>query len=87
MRIDGTTALVTGGASGLGAATAASLAERGASVIALDLPQGVEKAEPHDGVRLVAGDVTSEDDVQAALDGIDPDAALTRDAGGRLARA
>ncbi|HET6302754.1 SDR family NAD(P)-dependent oxidoreductase [Microbacterium sp.] len=78
MRIDGTTALVTGGASGLGAATAASLAAHGASVIALDLPQGIEKAEPHEGVQLVAGDVTSADEVQAALDGIDPDAAPLR---------
>jgi NAD(P)-dependent dehydrogenase (short-subunit alcohol dehydrogenase family) len=67
MEIAGTTALVTGAASGLGAATAKLLAERGASVVGLDLAASIEKASPHDGVRLVAADVTSEEDVSAAL--------------------
>jgi len=43
----GAVAIVTGGASGLGAATAARLAERGATVLILDLPasQGAQTAE------------------------------------------
>ena len=38
MQIADTSAIVTGGASGLGAATAAALAASGARVLALDLP-------------------------------------------------
>ena len=38
MRVQGLSALVTGGASGLGLATATLLAERGARVVLLDLP-------------------------------------------------
>ncbi|NYE18821.1 SDR family NAD(P)-dependent oxidoreductase [Microbacterium immunditiarum] len=74
MKIQGTTALVTGAASGLGAATARSLAEQGASVIGLDLAGGIERAEAVTGVTYVAADVTSEVDVQSALDGIGADA-------------
>jgi len=74
MDIRGTTALVTGAASGLGAATARSLAEDGASVIGLDLPAGVERADEVSGVTYVAADVTSEADVQAALDSIGEEA-------------
>lgn len=68
MRIDGTTALVTGAASGLGAATAALLADRGARVVGLDLPAAIERAGTVDGVGLVAADVTSETDIRAAID-------------------
>lgn len=68
MEIRGAAALVTGAASGLGAATAAALAARGALVVGLDLPAAIERAEPVDGVRLVAGDVTVEADVQRAVD-------------------
>ncbi len=67
MRIDGCSALVTGGASGLGAATAARLAAEGATVFGLDLPAGIEAARPVDGVTLVAADVTDEDQVRAAV--------------------
>lgn len=68
MQIDGTTALVTGAASGLGAATATALAARGATVVGLDLAASIEKAAVSDpGVTLVAADVTSEADVAAAL--------------------
>ena len=38
MEIQGTTALITGAASGLGAATAERLVERGAAVLGIDLP-------------------------------------------------
>lgn len=69
MQLSGSTALVTGAASGLGAATAALLASRGVRVVGFDLPAAV--ASPvfpaPAGVKLVGGDVTSEDDVLAAL--------------------
>lgn len=68
MQISGTTALVTGAASGLGAATAERLAARGARVLGLDLAASIDRAAPPDGVRLHAADVTSEAEVQAALD-------------------
>ena len=67
MQIAGTTALITGAASGLGAATASRLAGAGAQVVGLDLAASIERATPVDGVRLVAGDVTSAEDVDAAL--------------------
>ncbi|MEO6532225.1 MAG: SDR family NAD(P)-dependent oxidoreductase [Pseudolysinimonas sp.] len=69
MQITGITAFVTGAASGLGAATAAMLASKGAQVVGFDLPAAVEKpvSPPPTGVRLLAGDVTSEEDVLAAL--------------------
>ncbi|MBB5958762.1 NAD(P)-dependent dehydrogenase (short-subunit alcohol dehydrogenase family) [Saccharothrix tamanrassetensis] len=66
MEIEGTAAIVTGGASGLGNATARALAAKGASVFALDIR--VDDAEPVDGVTYLAADVTSEEDVQAAVD-------------------
>ncbi len=67
MQLSGTAALVTGAASGLGAATAAALAAQGVVVTGLDLPQAVERAQALDGVTLAAGDVTSEDDVRAVV--------------------
>ncbi len=69
MQITGITALVTGAASGLGAATSAALAAGGATVVGLDLPSQVEAhgAAAPAGVRLVGADVTSEEDVSAAL--------------------
>jgi NAD(P)-dependent dehydrogenase (short-subunit alcohol dehydrogenase family) len=67
MEIQGTTALITGAASGLGAATAERLVARGARVLGIDLAGSIERAQPRDGVRLVAADVTSEEEVQAAL--------------------
>lgn len=71
MRISGQVALVTGGASGLGRATAEALLEAGAQVIIMDLPAscGQETADKL-GKRatFVAGDVTDEAQVIAALD-------------------
>lgn len=69
MQTSGAAALVTGAASGLGAATAAALAAGGATVFGLDLAPAIEKAAaPPDGVTLVAADVTSDGDVRAALE-------------------
>jgi len=68
MQITGTAAIVTGGASGLGGATARALAAKGAQVFALDLPGAIEKAPAVEGVTYLAADVTSETDVQAAVD-------------------
>jgi NAD(P)-dependent dehydrogenase (short-subunit alcohol dehydrogenase family) len=67
MLLDNTSAIVTGGASGLGAATARALAGRGARVLALDLPAGIDDAEPVEGVQYVATDVTEPDQVAAAV--------------------
>jgi NAD(P)-dependent dehydrogenase (short-subunit alcohol dehydrogenase family) len=71
MRIDGISALVTGGASGLGLATARELLERGASVTILDLPSSDGAAvakELGDRARFVSADITSEDEVQVAVE-------------------
>jgi NAD(P)-dependent dehydrogenase (short-subunit alcohol dehydrogenase family) len=45
MRIEGSSALVSGGASGLGAATADALRERGAQVVIADLPQAEDRVD------------------------------------------
>jgi NAD(P)-dependent dehydrogenase (short-subunit alcohol dehydrogenase family) len=68
MDVTDTAAIVTGGASGLGAAVARELAGRGSRVFALDLEQAVQAAHPVDGVTLVAADVTDADQVTAAVE-------------------
>jgi len=73
MDLRNASALVTGAASGLGAATAHALAERGTSVYGLDLAHTVASAEAVDGVTLVGADVTSGDEVAAALARINSD--------------
>ncbi|KZX21345.1 SDR family NAD(P)-dependent oxidoreductase [Rathayibacter tanaceti] len=67
MRLDGSSALVAGGASGLGAATAIALAEAGAQVVVLDLPPAVETARLPSTMRLVAGDVLDSEAVARAV--------------------
>ena len=70
MEIAGKSALVTGGASGLGRATTELLLERGARVVIFDLPTspGVEVARQlGPSASFVAGDVTSEEDATAAV--------------------
>jgi NAD(P)-dependent dehydrogenase (short-subunit alcohol dehydrogenase family) len=66
MQLDNTSAIVTGGASGLGAATAKALAGKGARVFALDLK--VDDGPEVDGVTYVATDVTDPAQVKAAVD-------------------
>jgi len=68
MQISDTSAIVTGGASGLGGATAAALAAGGARVFALDLPAAVDKAPKVDGITYVAADVTDPEQVRPAVD-------------------
>ena len=69
MEISGSSALVVGGASGLGAATVRALHERGAAVTIADVnaERGEALAEEL-GVAFVACDVREEDQVQAAVD-------------------
>ena len=71
MNIDGAVAVVTGGASGLGNATARALHERGAQVVLIDLPGSAGRdaaAAIGEGAHFCAADVTSADDVAAAID-------------------
>ncbi|WP_040883660.1 SDR family NAD(P)-dependent oxidoreductase [Janibacter sp. HTCC2649] len=75
MQIEHTSAIVTGGASGLGGATAAALAAQGAHVYALDLPSGIEQAPEVDGITYIATDVTDEEQVRAAVTQASADAA------------
>ncbi|GAA1866658.1 3-hydroxyacyl-CoA dehydrogenase [Paeniglutamicibacter psychrophenolicus] len=70
MLITDSVALVTGGASGLGAATARVLYDAGARVVLVDLPssQGdAAAAALGERARFVAADVTDEVQVQAAI--------------------
>ena len=70
MNIEGSGALVVGGASGLGEATARRLHGQGAAVTIADV--NAEKGEAlaaELGVAFVACDVREEDQVQAAVDG------------------
>src|SRR5919202_6092869 len=71
MKVDGASALVAGGASGLGAATARTLHGAGASVVIADL--NAEKgealaAELGERARFVEANVMEPEPVQAAVD-------------------
>jgi NAD(P)-dependent dehydrogenase (short-subunit alcohol dehydrogenase family) len=71
VNLDGTSALVTGGASGLGLASARVLAKRGAHVTILDLPASAGAAAAAGfggGATFAAADVTDSESVSAALD-------------------
>ncbi|MCB0932700.1 MAG: 3-hydroxyacyl-CoA dehydrogenase [Mycobacterium sp.] len=75
MELKDAVAVVTGGASGLGLATAKALFDEGAKVVILDLPtsrgEGVASelnAARGDGARFAAADVTDEEAVGAAFD-------------------
>jgi NAD(P)-dependent dehydrogenase (short-subunit alcohol dehydrogenase family) len=68
MDIAGQTALVTGGGSGLGAATARLLSRRGAQVIVFDRDEAAAHAIAQEtGGIAVSGDVTSPEDVEQAI--------------------
>ncbi|MBE1536975.1 SDR family NAD(P)-dependent oxidoreductase [Actinomadura algeriensis] len=77
MDVNGASVLVTGGASGLGAATAAALAGRGAHVVVLDLPESAgEKVAAELGGTFAPADVTDTGTVEAALDAAEAAAPL-----------
>jgi NAD(P)-dependent dehydrogenase (short-subunit alcohol dehydrogenase family) len=80
LQIEGRVFLISGGASGLGAATARLLAEGGARVLLFDLNESAGNAladEIGEASRFVAGDVADETQVRAAV-------GAARDAFGRL---
>jgi NAD(P)-dependent dehydrogenase (short-subunit alcohol dehydrogenase family) len=66
MQPEGTVALVSGGASGLGRATAEALRARGADVVILDLPAAADRV-PRDQFTFAPADVRDEDAVGAAV--------------------
>lgn len=69
MKLQKMSAVVTGGASGLGLATAKQLAERGVSVVIVDMneDQG-NKVAQENGFKFVHGDVTNTDHMNTAYD-------------------
>ena len=69
MELTGTSAIVTGGASGIGAATVYALSERGARCVVLDRDEdrGKVVASEVDGI-FVAADVADEEQVSAAIE-------------------
>jgi NAD(P)-dependent dehydrogenase (short-subunit alcohol dehydrogenase family) len=70
LNIEGKVALITGGASGLGLATAKGLVEAGGSVVILDLPTSdgeVAAKTLGDRARFAPADVLNEDEVRAAV--------------------
>ncbi len=69
MDITGASAIVTGGASGIGAAAARALAAKGAKVVVADLNEAKGQAIAEElGGAFVKVDVTSTDDIVAAVD-------------------
>ena len=72
MRLDGIGALVAGGASGLGEATARALAARGARVTVADLNEERGEALAAElGAGFVRADVTDEEQVRSAVEATD----------------
>jgi NAD(P)-dependent dehydrogenase (short-subunit alcohol dehydrogenase family) len=79
VKLDGVSAVVTGGASGLGLATVRALSAAGASVVILDLEAsaGAEIADSlGPDVRFAPADVTDPEAVSAALDAAEARGAL-----------
>jgi 3-oxoacyl-[acyl-carrier protein] reductase len=69
MRFQGKTALVTGGANGIGAATARLLAAEGATVVVADFDEAAAEATAKEiGGHAVRCDVTKREDVEGAVE-------------------
>ncbi|HEX9855318.1 MAG TPA: SDR family NAD(P)-dependent oxidoreductase [Acidimicrobiia bacterium] len=70
--LDGKVAMVTGGASGMGAATVEKLAERGCAVVALDRNAAglIALSREVSGISTMAGDVTSSTFCDRAVDAV-----------------
>jgi 3-oxoacyl-[acyl-carrier protein] reductase len=69
MRFQGKTALVTGGAKGIGAATAKQLAEEGATVVVADFDEATaQETAKAIGGHAVRCDVTKREDVEGAVE-------------------
>ncbi|PWD42329.1 3-hydroxyacyl-CoA dehydrogenase [Gordonia paraffinivorans] len=70
MNISGSSALVTGGASGLGLATAEKLSGAGAKVVIVDLPEspGAEVAARSENITFVPADVRDSEQISAAIE-------------------
>jgi 2-keto-3-deoxy-L-fuconate dehydrogenase len=81
--LTGKLALITGGASGIGAATARRLTDAGASVVLADLNEAAAKtlAAELPGGKAVAMDVTSAASIGAALQGLERLDILVNNAG------
>jgi len=68
MELNGAAAIITGGASGLGAATARALAAEGVHVTVFDRNEaGAKEVADEIGGKAVGGDVTNRDDCEAAV--------------------
>ncbi|MBE0690577.1 MAG: SDR family NAD(P)-dependent oxidoreductase, partial [Anaerolineae bacterium] len=70
MKLQGSTALITGGASGLGAAVARRFAEQGANVVIVDINEERGEAlaqELGEQARFARADIASEADMGAAV--------------------
>ncbi len=70
MRLQGKTALVTGGRGGIGRAICARFLDEGARVYAADLSEGGSLDQPGGDAEFVRLDVSSEDQVREAMDRI-----------------
>ena len=81
--LTGKLALITGGASGIGAATARRLTDAGASVVLADLNEAAAKtlAAELPGAKAVAMDVTSAASIAAAIQGLERIDILVNNAG------